>query len=478
MIRDDYPELVSIANKVIENFDPDLKREILNRWVHVQYHQAFDYKKYFPYALLFLLIIVMIVIGLHRSKTRVHFANKELEIRVNVRTRELLERTKELQESQGQLLILSQALEQSPSLVFMTDIDANIEYVNSKFLQTTGYTMEEVIGQNPRILKSKETPPALYEELWQTISVGKTWRGEIHDRCKDGSAFWANATISPIRDDDGHISHYLAIHEDITKHRESEIAMKYAIEQSEIANRSKTELLANMSHELRTPLNAIIGFSDTMINQIFGPLNNDKYMEYANDIYQSGTHLLELINDILDFSSLEVGKISLSEDVIDLAEVLDASIRLIAPRLEEGHIKISRHYGPSVPKVLADKRRIKQIALNILSNAAKFTEKGGKVSITLALDREENIKIVFADTGIGMNSKNLAIAMTRFGQVDGSLARKHQGTGLGLPLTQKLVESHGGVFSIKSKQGVGTSITITLPKERAVKRRKKKRDVV
>ncbi|MBL4693497.1 MAG: hypothetical protein JKY92_09240 [Magnetovibrio sp.] len=191
-------------------------------------------------------------------------------------------------------------------------------------------------------------------------------------------------------------------------------------------------------------------------------------MEYARDINISGVHLLELINDILDFSSIEAGQLNLYDDVLDIAEVLDTSMRLIAPRLEANKITFTTNYAKNLPTIKADKRRIKQIALNILSNSAKFTEKGGHVSVTLALDETGSLKIVFADTGIGMSSKNLALAMTQFGQVDGSLARKHQGTGLGLPLTQKLVEEHGGKFDIRSEINAGTTVTVTLPKYRVM----------
>lgn len=459
MVRNDYPELVSIANKVIRNFSPDLKRQILNRWINVKYEQAFDYKKFLPYATAFVLIIAFIMFSLNKSRQRAKKSNKEL-------IRHVDESSKELRNSKGQVLKLSQALEQSPSLVFITNTDGNIEYVNAKFMETTGYTRAEILGQNPRILKSDHAPRSLYVELWRTITAGETWRGEIRDRCKDGSLFWASVSVSPILNEDCEIAHFLAIHEDITKHKEAEAAMKLAVEQSEIANRSKTEMLANMSHELRTPLNAIIGFSDTMINQVFGPFTNEKYMEYANDINHSGMHLLELINDILDFSSIEAGKLMLSEDIIDIADVLNSSIRLIAPRLDGNDIEITTNYAENLPAIKVDKRRIKQIALNLLSNSAKFTKKGGHVSVKMALDEAGALQIKFADTGIGMTPKNLAIAMTQFGQVDGSLARKYQGTGLGLPLTKKLVEEHGGEFDIESETGVGTTVTITLPKHR------------
>ncbi|MBL4691783.1 MAG: transporter substrate-binding domain-containing protein, partial [Magnetovibrio sp.] len=241
MIRDDYPELLSIANKVIANFDPDLKRQILNRWINVQYDQAFDFKKYLPYAVAFSFVILLIIFSLHQSRKRVRKVNKEL-------VRHVDESSKELRSSKGQLLKLSQALEQSPSLVFITDMEGSIEYVNAKFIRTTGYERDEIIGQNPRILKSGHSSRSLYVELWRTISSGGTWRGELMDRCKDGALFWASVSISPIRDEHKKITHFLAVHEDITLQKDAEATMMLAVEQSEIANRTKTELLANMSH--------------------------------------------------------------------------------------------------------------------------------------------------------------------------------------------------------------------------------------
>ena len=242
--------------------------------------------------------------------------------------------------------------------------------------------------------------------------------------------------------------------------------MREAMLRTEIANRSKTELLANMSHELRTPLNAIIGFSDTMRQATFGPVENAKYAEYINDINDSGVHLLNLVNDILDVSAIEVGKLNLNEEELDIAEVLDASIRLLAPRLTEARIQLFTAFEANGIKLRADERRIKQIALNLLSNAAKFTEAGGEIRISLSRTPQGALEIAFTDTGIGMDAKEVAIAMTKFGQVDGGLARKHQGTGLGLPLTLKLVEAHDGTLAISSKKGVGTTVTIRFPQER------------
>ncbi|HEY9164175.1 MAG TPA: PAS domain S-box protein, partial [Magnetovibrio sp.] len=361
---------------------------------------------------------------------------------------------------------MSQATEQSADLVVITDVHGRIEYVNRKFTETTGFAPEEVIGKNPRVLASGDTPATVYRELWDTVLAGQVWRGDLKDRRKDGTFFWAAVTITPICDANGKIINFVSSHVDISERKASEEALREAMLRTEIANRSKTELLANMSHELRTPLNAIIGFSDTMRFETFGPMSNAKYIEYANDINHSGTHLLQLVNDILDVSAIEIGKLNLNEDVLNMADVLNASIRLLAPRIQEGGIRLTTDFGAGDVKLLADERRIKQIALNLLSNAAKFTEAGGQITVSMTRENDGALAVAFADTGIGMNTKEIAIAMTKFGQVDGGLARKHQGTGLGLPLTQKLVEAHNGTLIISSAKGVGTTATIRFPKER------------
>ena len=363
---------------------------------------------------------------------------------------------------------MSQATEQSADLVLITDVRGYIEYVNRKFTETTGYTLDEAVGKTPRILASGSTSKQQYRELWDTILAGDVWRGELKDRCKDGSFFWAAVTITPICDANGEIVNFVSSHVDVTARKASEDALREAMLRTEIANRSKTELLANMSHELRTPLNAIIGFSDTMRQQTFGPLANPKYMEYAHDINSSGIHLLELVNDILDVSAIEIGKLNLNEEVLNIVDVLNASIRLLAPRIQEGNIRLTTDFPAPEVKLFADERRIKQIALNLLSNAAKFTEEGGQITVGLSREEDGSLAITFADTGIGMNAQEVAIAMTKFGQVDGGLARKHQGTGLGLPLTQKLVEAHNGRLIISSAKGVGTQVTINFPHERVM----------
>ncbi len=242
--------------------------------------------------------------------------------------------------------------------------------------------------------------------------------------------------------------------------------MHEAKNHAQVANRAKSDLMANMSHELRTPLNAIIGFSGTMQEETFGPIGNDKYREYLDDIHHSGQHLLGLINDILDVSAVEAGALELHEETIHLSNTIDASIRIIRPRADDGKVTVTSSVSSDMPQIVADERRIKQIFLNLLSNAVKFTPEGGEVSVSSWLTDDHALAIVVADTGMGMDEGELEKALSKFGQVDSGLDRKHEGTGLGLPLTIGLMECHGGTLEVKSAKGHGTQVTVIFPKER------------
>ncbi len=237
---------------------------------------------------------------------------------------------------------------------------------------------------------------------------------------------------------------------------------------AEMANRAKSEFLANMSHELRTPLNAILGFSEIIHNEMLGRIENDHYREYVGDIHSSGQHLLSIINDILDLSKIEAGHVELDEEVFDAASVLDSSVRLVKERAETSHVRLSVELSGARRSLRGDQRKIKQIIINLLSNAVKFTPAAGSVTVSAAVGSDGGFEIAVSDTGIGMNSDQVEIALTAFGQVDGALARKHEGTGLGLPLARSLTELHDGRLEIESAPGVGTTVTVCLPPERLV----------
>jgi len=253
-------------------------------------------------------------------------------------------------------------------------------------------------------------------------------------------------------------------------------ALRKAKEEAELANRSKSEFLANMSHELRTPLNAIIGFSEVIAKQLFGPVGSARYGDYAKDIYDSGVHLLDIINDILDVSKAEAGKLDLHESVVELGISVEAALRLLKERAENGHIKLSAIALPTMPPIWADERIIKQILINLLSNAVKFTPAGGSVTVEASIEPSGALAILVRDTGIGIADDDLPEVLSPFGQVESSLSRKHAGTGLGLPLVRSLIELHGGTFELQSIEGAGTTAIVRLPSKRVLDREAVARD--
>ena len=243
--------------------------------------------------------------------------------------------------------------------------------------------------------------------------------------------------------------------------------LRTALEAAAESNQAKSHFLATMSHELRTPLNAILGFSELMKQEAFGRIGDPRYREYAVDIHDSGSHLLSLINDVLDFSKAEAGHLELQEELLDVRELLAECRRLITPAARQAGVEIVLDLPRVAPAVLADRRRLKQIALNLLSNGLKFTPAGGRVSVRLAFT-DAGVEIAFIDNGIGMTADQVAVALEAFGQVDNQLNRKHEGTGLGLPLCRHFAELHGGLLTVASTPGAGTAVTVRLPAGRAL----------
>jgi two-component system cell cycle sensor histidine kinase PleC len=244
--------------------------------------------------------------------------------------------------------------------------------------------------------------------------------------------------------------------------------LRRAKEAADTANRAKSEFLANMSHELRTPLNAVMGFSEIIKDEILGAIGVPQYQEYARDIYNSGAHLLEIINDILDLSKVEAGRFELLEEPVLVSEVVDTVERLVAGRAVARKVTIHNLLPRELLRLHADKRALKQMCANLITNAIKFTHPAGRVTIR-AYTREDNgLSIAIEDTGIGIAVEHLEMVLAPFGQVDSALAREHQGTGLGLPLVKAMIELHGGRIEIQSELGRGTTVSLHFPPERTL----------
>jgi signal transduction histidine kinase len=282
-------------------------------------------------------------------------------------------------------------------------------------------------------------------------------------RCKDGTYIWVEASLTQSGDNE-----IVSVVRDVSERIRYEAALSQAKEEADSANRSKSEFLATMSHELRTPLNAIIGFADMMQNEILGPIGNEKYRSYTADMHASGEHLLNLINDILDLTKAEAGMLELHEEIVDLKDVIGSVARLMSGSIKNGELTIEINLPASLPLLRADERKTRQILFNLIGNAVKFTPAGGHIMVAGRFSPQSGISITVADTGIGIAAADLPRVLEPFVQLDSSISRQHDGTGLGLPTAKALIELHGGVLELKSTPGVGTEATVIFPPGRAV----------
>jgi signal transduction histidine kinase len=258
----------------------------------------------------------------------------------------------------------------------------------------------------------------------------------------------------------------VSVYSDITDIKASERKLIEARSQAELANRAKGDFLANMSHELRTPLNAIIGFSEVISNELFGPIDNEKYLEYITDIHASSLHLLSIINDVLDMSKIEAGKVELAQEVVPIQSLIGEVVRMVHERAQSRDIKLVAQMSKEDVDIWADERSMKQIFLNLLSNAIKFSLEGGTVEVRVTADRSDEAVFEIEDHGIGMNEEEQERALQPFGQAQPATTRTYGGTGLGLPITKGLVEAHGGTLKISSRSGYGTTVRVVLPRHR------------
>jgi PAS domain S-box-containing protein len=344
-----------------------------------------------------------------------------------------------------------------------------ILFMNDSFAHMTGYNSARELmsdtNQGPNGLIHPDDLPIVIDRVKRRMAGKEAIsRYQIRLRHRDGSYRWMETLATAVEWDGQQAS--LSWLTDITGRKAMEAEILRSKEAAEFANRTKTEFLAHMSHELRTPLNAIIGFSEVIKGEMFGPVGRPNYIEYAADIHRSGQHLLDLINDILDLSKLEAGKLELRESDVSLSTIVEQCCTLLRSHAGTGQVSIVTDIPDAIPALRGDERALKQVLLNFLSNAIKFTPRGGSVTTRVRSLADGGISVSVADTGIGMNQEEIRVALLPFGQIDSKLARQHKGTGLGLPISKSLVELHGGSLTIASEPGKGTTLSATFPAKR------------
>ncbi|MDX2418442.1 MAG: PAS domain S-box protein [Xanthomonadales bacterium] len=379
---------------------------------------------------------------------------------------------------ESELRKLAQAVEQSPESIVITNLDAEIEYVNEAFTEATGYTREEAIGKNPRILNSGKTPPETFRSMWGALKSGHTWQGELFNKNKYDELYIEHAIISPIRNPNGTVTHYVAIKDDITEkkqltqeldeHRnhleklvkERTAQLAEAREKAESANKAKSVFLANMSHEIRTPMNAIIGL--THLLQRTSP--REDQVTRLTKIDTSAGHLMSILNDILDLSKIEAGKLTLEKSDFNLREIYENLRSLFRDEVMGKGLAIEMDLGDTPVWLVGDATRLRQALLNYIGNAIKFTERGALYLRAQTVEETETevlLRFEVRDTGIGVAADMLPSLFEAFEQGDTSTTRTHGGTGLGLVITRRLAAMMGGEVGAESELGRGSTFWFT-----------------
>ncbi|MBF0444171.1 MAG: response regulator [Magnetococcales bacterium] len=342
------------------------------------------------------------------------------------------------------------------AIVSAADVNGNITYVNEKFLSISGYRRDELMGKNHRMVKSDEHPKEFYQDLWNTITSGRPWHGEVKNLTKKGKAYWVRATVVPFLDENGKPFKYFSIRTDVTSMKELETKLQLAKEEAEAAGRAKSDFLANMSHEIRTPMNAIIGLSHLCLQTEL----NFRQKDYINKVHNAATSLLRIINDILDFSKIDAGRLDMEAIHFTLEEVLSNMASIISLKAQEKELEFLMETDVDIPQTLVgDPLRLGQILINLANNAIKFTHVGEIAVETKILTKDDkNVRLQFTvrDSGIGMTQEQKAGLFQAFSQADASITRKYGGTGLGLTISKRLIEMMDGNIYVESEAGVGS----------------------
>ncbi len=347
--------------------------------------------------------------------------------------------------------------------IVVTDSNARIVRVNDSFVRAFGWEKEELINVQVSSLVTPDERLRAVKNHEEYISTGTRTSGEMKIIRKDGSianALFTTATLELSEKRRFQVTTIM----DISLRKQMEETLRNAKTQADTANRAKSSFLANMSHELRTPMNAVIGFSEMMLKETFGPLGNEKYKEYLHDIHMSACHLLDIINEVLDMSKIEAGKIELDDSEFDLLSLIDSVVRMMDSRAFADNIELVRDIQENLPNIIADQKLIRQVLINLITNAIKFSPKETHICIRSMVDFESRLVIEVEDHGIGIPEDKIEQALEPFGQVFERAENSHdQGTGLGLPLAKAMMELHGGELRIQSEIGKGTIVSIFFP---------------
>ena len=363
----------------------------------------------------------------------------------------------ERKQIESELRKLSRAVEQSPNSIMITNIFGDLEYVNPRFTQLTGYSFDEVIGKNPRFLKSGETIDNDYKKLWNTLLNNETWRGEFHNKKKNGELYWESVSISPIVEAQGKITHFLAIKEDITDKKIIEKELIKAKEKAEESDRLKSEFLAQMSHEIRSPINIILSYNSFIKEELEGKL--DKYLATSFDTIDSaGKRLLRTLNLILNMAAVQSGYVDFQFSPIDIRSILAELVKEFEYSAKNKNLNLLLTSNTNKSKILADDYIVSEIFQNLIGNAIKYTL-NGKVEIKL-FESEGKLYAEVIDSGIGISEEYIPKLFLPFTQEETGYSRKYEGNGLGLALVKKYVELINAEIKVCSKKGAGSTFTV------------------
>ncbi len=360
-----------------------------------------------------------------------------------------------------EILSLSTAITQSPASVVITNLDGNIEYVNQKFTDITGYTYDEAIGQNPRILKTEHTSSNDYKEMWETISSGGIWRGEFLNKRKDGTFYWELASVSPIIDKDGNIIKYLAIKEDITERKKTEDALIKSEKELSEANATKNIFFSVIAHDLKGPLGSFLQLLN-LFKENFNDISNKEKLNYINILIGLSSKTNNLLDDLLLWARIQMNTLDFSIKTVKLKTLIQNSIGIVKEKAIEKNIKIKTFTDNNIT-VHVNGNSVKTIIRNLLSNAIKFSHKNSSVKINTKVITENNtVEISIEDSGIGISEKNIEKLFKIETTFSTYGTEKEKGTGLGLIICKELVEKNGGAIRVESKEDSGSTFFFTL----------------